>query len=168
MQKNDHIRVRKRQRCPRSLPVPFLRMAARSPRLQGRSYPCRSCSKSGFVQIERKKMFTKILKYLCGKDHYKMAAIIICLNFLFELVFKYRFVSKIEVFYFIIAVIICIGTIKKMIRMRNGRYLPAFYDLWPAMIMIISCISLFRLSLLPFVISSFMILLLGKIGRAHV
>jgi len=97
-----------------------------------------------------------------------MAAIIICLNFLFELVFKYRFVSKIEVFYFIIAVIICIGTIKKMIRMRNGRYLPAFYDLWPAMIMIISCISLFRLSLLPFVISSFMILLLGRSRKRSV
>ena len=52
-------------------------------------------------------MLTKILKYLCGKNYYKMAVIIISLNFLFELVFKYRFESKIEVFYFIIAVIIC-------------------------------------------------------------
>ena len=64
-------------------------------------------------KIKRKKMLTKILKYLCGKNYYKKAVIIISLNFLFELVFKYRFESKIEVFYFIIAVIICIGMIKK-------------------------------------------------------
>lgn len=113
-------------------------------------------------------MLTKILKYLCGKNYYKMAVIIIISNFLFEHVFKYRFETKIEVFYFIIAVIICIGMIKKVIRMSNGRYLPIIYNFWPAIILIISCISLFRLSLLPFVISSFIILLLGGFRRKFV
>lgn len=57
---------------------------------------------------------------------------------------------------------------KKMIRMSNGKYLPIFYNFWPTIILIISCISLFRLSLLPFVISSFIILLLCEFKKKYV
>lgn len=113
-------------------------------------------------------MLTKIQNYLCGRNCYKIAVVILCLNFMFELVFQYCFKTQIEVFYFFIGVIICAVMIKNVIGKNNNKYLSVFYYFWPAVILIISCVSLYRFSLFPFVISSFVLLFLGKFKKKFI
>lgn len=113
-------------------------------------------------------MLTKIQRYLCSKNCYKIAVVIIILNFVFEIVFQYHFETKIEVFYFFIAVVICSVMIKNMIIKNNKKNITIFYCFWPTIILFISCISLYRFSLLPFVISSFAILFLSEFKKKHV
>lgn len=113
-------------------------------------------------------MLTKIERYICGKNCYKIAVVLICLNFFFEFLFQYYFVTQIEGFYFFIAVIICADMIKNITGKNNVNYLSIFYCFWPAILLFISYWSVYRISLLPFIISSFTILFLGNFKKKHI
>lgn len=96
---------------------------------------------------------------------HKAAIIIICLNTAFEVVFQYRFQSEIEIVYFFIAAIVSIIMIKNTAENRSKKYLPVFYCFWPFIMICISAASFCKLALLPFLLSSFIILLCGRFKK---
>lgn len=105
-------------------------------------------------------MLVKNREVLCAKYFYKLAIIIISLNAIFELVFKYRFQSKIEIVYLFLLCFISIVMIKNIVGTK--KYLPVFYYFWPIIMLIINYISFCQFASLPFVITSFIIIIYGK------
>lgn len=107
-------------------------------------------------------MFMKISNLLKIKNYYKIIIIIICLNAFFELIFQYRFQTKIEIVYFFISCFISDFMIKSIVGREAEKYLPVFYYLWPFIMVVIFYISFCKLAMLPFMISSFIIVICGK------
>lgn len=105
-------------------------------------------------------MILEIQKYLWTKNYYKIAIIIISLNAIFELVFKYRFQTRIEIIYFFISGFISAVMIKSIVKTES--YIPVFYYFWPFIMLIINYISLCQFASLPFVVTSFIIVIFGK------
>lgn len=105
-------------------------------------------------------MLVKNREVLCTQYFYKLAIIIISLNAIFELVFKYRFQSRIDIVYLFILGFISIIMIKNIVGTK--KYLPVFYYFWPIIMLIINYISLCQFASLPFVITSYIIIICGR------
>lgn len=106
----------------------------------------------------------KIEMWLYPRNYYKIAIIIVCLNSIFELVFQYRFQAdiKTEAVYFLIWGIVSIVAIKNMVIKKQKKFLSVFYCFWPIIILFIYSISSCKVSLLPLLVSSFIILFFGR------
>ena len=104
------------------------------------------------------------------RNYYKIAIIIVVLNSIFELVFQYRFQAdiKTEAVYFLIMGIISIVAVKNMVIKKQEKVLPVFYCFWPIIMLFIYSVSSCKLSLLPLLISSLVILFLGKYKQKSV
>lgn len=101
---------------------------------------------------------------LYSRNYYKIAIIIVCLNSIFELVFQYRFQAdiKMEEIYFLIWGIVSIVAIKNMVIKKQEKPLPVFYCFWPIIMLFIYSLSSCKVSLLPLLFSSLIILFWGK------
>lgn len=97
-----------------------------------------------------------------------MAIAVLCLNTAFELFFQYRFQTKIQAVYFIISAVISVAAVKDRIKNHGREYLPVFYCFWPAILLFIMVISECKLCLLPFAVSSFLILFYGRLKNKFV
>lgn len=109
-------------------------------------------------------MLKKIEKLPYLRNYYKIAIIIICLNSIFELVFQYRFQAdiKTEAVYFVILGIVSIAAIRNMVIKKQKKFLSVFYCFWPIIMLFIYFVSSCKFSLLPLLVSSLIILFLGK------
>ena len=106
----------------------------------------------------------KIKMSLYSRNYYKIAIIIVCINSIFELVFQYRFQAdiKMEEIYFLIWGIVSIIAIKNMVIKEQEKPLPVFYCFWPIIMLFIYSLSSCKVSLLPLLVSSLIILFWGK------
>lgn len=110
-------------------------------------------------------MLIKIKKFLWNKNYYKIAIILISMSAIFELVFQYRFRTKIEIVYFFISSFISVVMIKNILGNKTKKYLPVFYYFWPFIMTCIICISHCKFALLPFIVSSLIIVICGKFRK---
>lgn len=125
------------------------------------------CCRGGLISLldrtERTNiMLIKTKKYLWNKNYYKVVIILISMSAIFEFVFQYRFQSKIDIVYFFIASYISVIMIKDIVGSKTKKYLPVFYYFWPFIIIFINWMSHCKFALLPFVVSSYIIVICGK------
>ncbi|MGL5434734.1 MAG: hypothetical protein ACRDBO_04935 [Lachnospiraceae bacterium] len=117
---------------------------------------------------KEEEMFLKIKDFLWCRDYYKIIAVALCMNCIFAVVYKYRFETKIDIIYFIILAVISVFKIKNMIEVDEKKSLSIFYCIWPIIILFISFLSLYRLPLITLVISSFIIIVIGRFKRRYI